>query len=175
MWTSKQKHTTGSLTHTHTPATATTKKQLGTSHCLLLVIWLVETLLSCAKFWPLQVIKTKIYFCWHWTGCGDARRLCSSEGMFQAFALVWQTAQMHTFTKLGEPTIRAACTPRTILDQHFWCLFCFTSIGPSSSWAHCTPTKNVPTLCYTHRHLVSAVCWISEDCLLVMIKYVFEN
>ena len=23
------------------------------------------------------------------------------------------------FTKSGEPTIRAACTPRTVLDQHF--------------------------------------------------------
>ena len=27
------------------------------------------------------------------TPAGDARRLCSNEGMFQAFSLVWQTAQ----------------------------------------------------------------------------------
>ena len=29
------------------------------------------------------------------------------------------------FTKLGEPTIRPACTPQTVLDWHFWCFFCF--------------------------------------------------
>ena len=33
----------------------------------------------------------------HWTGGGDAHRLCSNEGMFQSFALVWQT---DAFTKL---------------------------------------------------------------------------
>ena len=43
--------------------------------------------------------------------------------------------------------------------------------------AHCTPSKSVPTLHYTHRpgpiytghacrHLLSAVPWISKDCLL---------
>ena len=51
---SKQKHTPGSLTHTHThthtrPATTTNQKQLGTSHLLLMVISLAQTLLSCAK------------------------------------------------------------------------------------------------------------------------------
>ena len=44
-------------THTHTPATTTNKKQLGTSHRLLIVISLAQTLLSCAKFRPLRVIK----------------------------------------------------------------------------------------------------------------------
>ena len=55
---SKQKHTTGSQTHTHTqhtrPAT-TNKRQLGMSHLLLMVISLAQMLLLCAKFWPLQV------------------------------------------------------------------------------------------------------------------------
>ena len=32
------------------------------------------------------------------------------------------------FTKLGEPAIRAACTPQTVLDRRFWCLVCFSSI-----------------------------------------------
>ena len=49
----------------------------------------------------------------HWTGCGDAHRLCSNEGMFQSFVLVWQT---DAFTKLWEPTIRAA---QTVLGRHF--------------------------------------------------------
>ena len=63
---SKQKHTTGSLTHTHThththtrPATTTNKKQLGTSHLLLMVISLAQTPLSCAKFRLRRVIKKK--------------------------------------------------------------------------------------------------------------------
>ena len=47
-------------THTHTwLATTTNKKQLGTSHLLLMVISLAQTLLSCAKFPPLRVIKKK--------------------------------------------------------------------------------------------------------------------
>ena len=33
--------------------------------------------------------------------------------------------KMDTFTKLGEPTIRAACTPQTVLGWDFSCLFCF--------------------------------------------------
>ena len=44
-----------------------------------------------------------------------------------------------TFTKLGEPTIRAACTPQTVLDQHFWCFFYY--IHPSSSQITVSPTK----------------------------------
>ena len=45
--------------------------------------------------------------------------------MFQAFALVWQMAQNGRLHKTGEHTIRAACTPQTVLDWLFWCLFCF--------------------------------------------------
>ena len=42
----------------------------------------------------------------HWTRCGDACRLCSNEGTFQAFTLVWQTARNRRLHK-------AACTPQT--------------------------------------------------------------
>jgi len=73
-----------------------------------MIVSLAQTLLSCAKFRPLRVINKKnkkrdlfIYFFWHRTGCGDARRLCSNEGMFQAFALVWQTAQKGGLHKIG--------------------------------------------------------------------------
>ena len=48
---------------------------------------------------PIASSNKKSQFCWYWTDCGDARRRCSNEGMFQAFALVWQTAQnghLHT-------------------------------------------------------------------------------
>ena len=52
---------------------------------------------------------------WLWV----ARRLCSNEGMFQAFALVWQTPQNGRLHKTGEPTIEAACTPQTVPGRHF--------------------------------------------------------
>ena len=49
------------LPNTHTrPSTTTNKKQLGTSHLLLMVISLAQKLLSCAKFQPLRVIKKDI-------------------------------------------------------------------------------------------------------------------
>ena len=84
------------LPNTHTrPSTTTNKKQLGTSHLLLMVISLARTRLWCAKF---RVIKKDIIFL---TGCGDARRLCSNEEMFQAFALVWQTTQNGRLHKTG--------------------------------------------------------------------------
>ena len=140
---------------------------MGTSHRLLMVIWLAQTILSCAKLRPLRVIR-KVNFCWHWTGCGDARRLCFSESMFQAFALVWQTAQNGRLHKTGEPTIRAACTPQTVLDRLFWCLFCFfysyLAIFPA---VLLNPQQSAPNLRYTRKHLPSAVPWISEDRLFV--------
>ena len=46
------------LPNTHTTATTTNKKQLGTSHRLLIVNSLAQTHLSCAKFRPIWVIKT---------------------------------------------------------------------------------------------------------------------
>ena len=148
---SKQKHTTGSLTHTHTHATATdiNKKQLGTSHRLLMVISLVQTLLTCAKFQLLQVIKRDNFADWLW-GCLQAliqtRHVSSS-------ALVWQMAQNGRLHKTGEPTIRAAqCL--TGISNAFSASF--TSIWQSFPWFHCTPNKSVPTLRYTCRHLPSA-------------------
>ena len=52
-------------------------------------------------------------------GCGDAHRLCSNEGMFQALHWFGKRHKMDAFTKLGEPTIRAACTPQTMFGRHF--------------------------------------------------------
>ena len=58
-------------THTHTTATTTNEKQLGTLHLLLMVISLAQKLLSSAKFRPLRVIKKDIILLtldWQW-GC----------------------------------------------------------------------------------------------------------
>ena len=85
-----------------------------------MVILLAQTLLSCAKFRPLRVIKKR-------NNPADTG-LWSNEGMFQAFAMVWQTAQNGRLPQTGEPTIWAVCTPQTVLDRHFWCLFCFFKI-----------------------------------------------
>ena len=76
--------------------------------------------LLCSRYFNIfEGLIEIILFCWHWTGSGDARMLWFNEDMFQAFALVWQT---DAFTKLGERTIRAACTPRTVPDRHFTAL-----------------------------------------------------
>ena len=77
-------------THTHT-------QQLGTSHRLLMVILLAQTLLTRAKFWPLRVIKRYIFGDWLWS----PQALESNEGTFHAFALVWQTAQNGRLHKTG--------------------------------------------------------------------------
>ena len=80
--------------------------------------------------------------------------------MFQAIALVWQTAQNGRLHKTGEPTLRAAqCL--TGISNAFSASF--TSIWPSFPQFYCTPQKSVPTLRYTYRHILSAVLWISED------------
>ena len=42
------------------PATTTNRKQLNTSHLLLMVISLAQKFLSCAKFRPLRVIKKDV-------------------------------------------------------------------------------------------------------------------
>ena len=77
--------------------------------------------------------------------------------------------------QLGEPTIRSACSPRTvsISDAFSAFVYGYPSYCPR---AHCNP-NNVPTLRYIRRHgpvytghacwhLQSAVPWISEDRLL---------
>ena len=80
------------------------------------------------------------------------------------------------FTKpaVGEPTIRTACAPQTVLDRHFRCLFCFfyqyLAIFPAVSLY---PQQSVPTLRYTRRHLPSAVPWIYVvACILDVINSV---
>ena len=108
-------------THTHTrPATTTNKKQLGTSHFLLMVISLAQTLLLCAKFWPLRVIKKDIILLtldWQW-GCLTALLQWKNVSLKRS-RWFGKRHKTDTFTKLGEPTIRAACTPQTELGRHF--------------------------------------------------------
>ena len=73
-------------THTHTwPATTTNKKQLGTSHLLLMVISLAQTLLLCVKFRLLRAIRKDIILPtldWLW-------------GRLQALLQRWNVSSVH--------------------------------------------------------------------------------
>ena len=77
------------------------------------------------------------------------------------------------FTKLGEPTVRAACTPQTVLGRHFWGLSAsFTIIWPSFPRFHCTPNKAC-LLCTTPAgtHRVQSPGFPKEDRLLQTSSY----
>ena len=104
-------------THTHTwPATTTNKKQLGTSHLLLMVISLAQTLLSYAKFRPLRVIKKEdiilLTLDWQW-GCLTALLQWKNVSLKRS-RWFGKRHKTDAFTKLGEPTIRAAWFPEIV-------------------------------------------------------------
>ena len=100
-----------------------------------MVIWQAQMLFLGAKFWPLCAIKKESYFCWCWTGCGDACRLCSNKGMFQAFALVWQTAQNWRLHKTGGPHKQCLAGISDALSDSF------TSTSFFYQWFHSAPNK----------------------------------
>ena len=87
-----------------------------------------------------------ILFFSDWTGCGDTHRLCSNEGMFQACALVWQTAQNGRLHKTGG-TYSVSLSELHV--PHRQCLAgisnafsaSFTSIWPCFLQFYCTPNK----------------------------------
>ena len=122
---SKQKHTTGSWTHTDTHS-HTQQQQLQTkSNWACHIAAKGQTLFSCAKFWPLQVIKKRDNFADTGLAVGTPASFDLMKACFKRMCWFGNWHKTDAFTKLGEPTIRAACTPQTMLDQHFWCLFCF--------------------------------------------------
>ena len=81
---SKQKHTTGSLTHTH--MTSNNYKQKATGHVTSLGHFTGSDAPFVCKIPTALSNKKDIIFL-------TLDRLCSSEEMFQVFSLVWQTAQ----------------------------------------------------------------------------------
>ena len=115
----------------------TNKKQLGTSHRLLMVIWLVQMLFLCVKFWPLQVIKKKkeiilLTLDWLWGHLQtDPTKACK-----------WHKTD--TFTKLGGWTYHQSCMYTTkgcltSISDAFSAFF--AGIHPSSSRITVSPTK----------------------------------
>ena len=134
---SKQKHTPGSLTHTHTPA-KTTQKAAG--HVTLLANG-------------------------HLTG-SDAPFECeipttSSDKMANGTK---RTPSQNWGNLLSEQCLTGISDAFSAFIFNFYNFF--TGIRPSSSLDHCTPNKSVPTLRDNRRHVPSAVPWISEDDLL---------
>ena len=134
-----------------------------------MVISLAQTLLSCAKFGPLRVIKKRYNFADIGLAVGTPAGFAPTKECFKRSRWFGKRHKTDAFTKLGESTIRAACTPQTVLGRHFWCLFCFfyhyLAIFPA---VLLYPQQSVPTLRHTRRHLPSAVPWIWEDRLEVM-------
>ena len=53
------------------------------------------------------------------TGCGPAD-FDPTKACFKRSRWFGKRHKMDAFTKLGEPTIRAACTPQTVLDRRFF-------------------------------------------------------
>ena len=132
----KQKFTTGSLTHTHT--TINNYKQKATGHVTSLAnghFTGSEAPFVCEI--PTALSKK------NWTGCGEACRLCSNEGMFQAFTLVWQTAQnRRLYKKWGNLLSELHVSHRQCLagiSNAFSASF--TSIWLSFPRFYCTPNK----------------------------------
>ena len=64
------------------------------------------------------------------TPAGDARRLCSNEGMFQAFSLVWQTAQNGRLHKTKGPYYQSCMYPTDSAWPAF--LMPFLLLSPAS-------------------------------------------
>ena len=88
--------------------------------------------------------------------------------MFEAFALVWQTAQNGRLHETGA-TYYNSCMYPTNSAWPAFLMPILLLLPVSFPRFYCTPQQSVPTLRYTRRHLPSVVPWISEDRLLFLI------
>ena len=116
---SKQKHTTGSLTHTHTHTHD--HKQKATGHITSLANGHFTG--SDAPFMceiPTASSNIKRYnFADIGLAVGMPAGFAPTKACFKSSRWFGKRHKTDAFTKLGEPTIRAACTPQTVLDRHF--------------------------------------------------------
>ena len=112
---SMQKHTTGSLTVTHTPQQQLQTKSIwARPHRLLMVIWLAQSLLSCAKFRPLRVIKNIILLTLDWT-VGMPAGFVPAKACFKLSSWFGKRHKTDAFTKLGNPLSEPQCLPGIVL------------------------------------------------------------
>ena len=116
-----KKHTTGALTHTHTrPATTTNKKQLGTSHRVLMVISLAQSNKERYNFADI--------------GFNDKERNVSSvrDGLANGTK---RTPSQNWGDLLPVPHKQCLTGVSNAFSASF------TSIWPSFPWFYCTPNK----------------------------------
>ena len=152
-------------THTHTLATATitNKKQLGTSHRLLII---PNGHLTGADVPFVCEIPTTLTDKKNYSIFADIGLAVGMPADFDPTNL-----QRHVNGTKLTPSQNCGNLLLELHVSHEQCLTgisdafsaFFTGIHPPSSWAHCTPNKSVPTLRFTNRHLLSAVPWFSED------------
>ena len=123
-----------------------------------MVISLAQTILTCAKFRPLRVIKRYFFADWLW---GRPQALDPTKARFKRS----QTAQNGRLHKTGGTYYQSCMYPTNSAWPAFFTPFPIV-LPPSFPRFHCIPNKSLHTLRYTRRHLPSAVPWISEDRLL---------
>ena len=148
--THKRKHThthTNARAHTHTHTHTHDQQQLQTKsnwarHLLLMVISLAQTLLSCAKFRPLRVIKNNIIFADIGLAVGRPhallqRRHVSSVRVGLANGTIWTPSQNwgNLLSELHVPHRQCFAGISNAFSASF------TSIWPSFPRFYCTPNK----------------------------------
>ena len=160
---SKQKHTTGSLTHTsHTHDQQQLQlEQKATGRVTFGHFTGTEAPFVCEI--PTASSNKKREFCW----LAVVPQTDPTKACFKRSRWFGKRHKTDAFTKLGNLLSE-------LRVPHKQCLIgisdafsaSFTSIWPSFPRFYCTLKQSVPTLRYTRRHLPSAVPWISEDRLL---------
>ena len=142
-------------THTHTPAKTTNKRQLGTVDRLLMVIWLAQTLLSCAKFWLLRVLKKGDDFADTGLAVETPAGSAPAKACFKLLHWFGKRHKMDAFTKLGEPTqyhYQSCMYPTDSAWPAF--LMPFLLLLPVSGHVSCSftvpPTKRAHSVLHPH-------------------------
>ena len=142
-----------------------------------MVVWLAQTLLSCAKFRPLRVIIIikyknikKYNFADTGLAVGTPAGFVPAKACFKRSRWFGKRHKTDALTKLGKLLSELHVPLKQCLTEISDTFSAsFTSIWRSFPRFYCTPPpppqkkRRVPTLCYTRRHLPSAVPWISED------------
>ena len=122
--------------NTHTPATATNKKHLGTSTSLANGHLTAQSLLSCAKFRPLRVTKKIILLTLDWT-VGMPAGFAPAKACFKLSSWFGKRHKADAFTKLGNPLSEPQCLPG--ISDTFSA--CFTNTWPSFPRFYCIRNK----------------------------------
>ena len=147
-------------------------------HHLLMVISLAQMPLTCVKFWPLQVMKGDNFADWL-RGCPQA--LIQQRHVWSVHVgLANGTKHFHKtwgnlLSELHAPHKQCVTSISNAFSDSFTSIWPFLILLPVSglfwffyqylalfSTVSLDPNKSMSTLCYTRRHLLTAVPWISK-------------